>query len=132
MTIVLDASVLVAALTDSGGEGDWGRGLLRTHELRAPHHLPAEVVSSLRRAALSRLITAYEAEIAHAELLRLTIELFPYEPLAQRVWELRQNVTPYDAWYIALAEALDVPMVTLDQRLAVAPGPRCAFLTPSA
>ena len=64
------------------------------------------------------------------DLARLPIDLYPFEPVAQRVWELRDTVSAYDAWYVALAEALDVPLATLDTRLAKAPGPRCAFLVP--
>ena len=130
MTVVLDASVVMSALTDPYTQGDWARSLLRSHELKAPHHLPAEVASSLRRAASLGLIAPHAADSAHSELLRFTIELFPYEPLASRVWELRHNVTPYDAWYVAVAEALDIGLATLDRRLATATGPRCAFVTP--
>jgi predicted nucleic acid-binding protein len=68
--------------------------------------------------------------LAHADLLDLGVELFPYEPFAQRIWDLRATVTPYDGWYVALAEHLDAPLATLDRRLGRAPGPTCAFLTP--
>jgi predicted nucleic acid-binding protein len=128
--LVIDASVVTASLTDPDPQGDWARQLLRLPEIKAPHHLHAEVTNSLRRAALRGLISWRHAEAAHADLLGITVELFPYEPLAQRVWELRQNVTPYDAWYVALAEALDVGLATLDRRLATAVGPRCSFITP--
>jgi len=70
------------------------------------------------------------ASLAHADLVALPVELFPYEPFASRVWELRNAVTAYDAWYVALAESLAVPLATLDERLARAPGPRCTFLGP--
>ena len=63
-------------------------------------------------------------------LLELGVSLFPYAPLAQRIWELRGNVTAYDAWYVALAEALDCELATVDRRLSRAPGCRCPFLTP--
>jgi predicted nucleic acid-binding protein len=55
----------------------------------------------------------------------LPVELWPYAPLAERVWELRENITSYDASYVALAELLDTTLVTIDGRLAKAPGPRC-------
>lgn len=61
---------------------------------------------------------------------RLRVELFPYEPHAVRVWELRDNLTAYDAWYVAVAEALDAPMITLDRRVARAAGPLCSFPLP--
>ena len=67
---------------------------------------------------------------AGADLVELPLTSFPFEPLADRVWELHPGVTAYDAAYVALAEALDVPLWTLDRRLAAAPGPRCAFRLP--
>lgn len=60
------------------------------------------------------------------------MELFPYAPFASRVWELREDVTCYDAWYVAIAEALSAPLATLDARLANAPGPRCRFAVTAA
>lgn len=57
-------------------------------------------------------------------------QLYPYEPFGARVWELRYNVTAYDAWYVAVAEVLGVPVATLDRRLMGAAGPRCAFVIP--
>ena len=75
-------------------------------------------------------LTADAASLAHADLLALRIELFPYAPFASRVWELRDNVTCYDAWYVALAETLDAPLATLDVRLSRATGPRCRFQLP--
>ena len=71
-----------------------------------------------------------EANTAHRDLLRLDIEQFPYEPFASRVWELRHHVSSYDAWYVALAEALGSEVATLDKRLCRASGPTCEFLTP--
>jgi predicted nucleic acid-binding protein len=68
--------------------------------------------------------------MAHADLLDLRVELFPYAPFAPRVWELRDNVTAYDAWYVELAESLGSSLATLDHRLARADGPRCGFETP--
>lgn len=117
---------------DLDREGEWARHLIRTNELRSPHHLLAEVTSALRRAELSGVMPSDSAALAHENLLGLTMVLYPYEPLAARVWELRQNVTPYDAWYVALAEAFKVSLATLDRRLATAVGPRCSFVLPPA
>lgn len=75
-------------------------------------------------------LTEAGASRAHADLLGLPIELYDYYELADRIWQLRNTITVYDAWYVALAEALEVPLATLDLRLARAPGARCAFLTP--
>jgi predicted nucleic acid-binding protein len=91
--------------------------------------MPAEVSNILRRAVLRGEVAPDDADTAHRELLAIRIVLYPFGPLGDRVWELRHTVTPYDAWYVALAEALDAPLATLDGRLARAPGPRCQFLT---
>ena len=128
--LVVDAGLVVAALVDGGREGTWADALLAGEQLAAPHLLPAEVANVLRRAVTGGDLTAEVASLAHADLLALPIELLPYAPFAARVWELRDNVTRYDAWYVALAEALEAPLATLDQRLARSTGPRCRFLTP--
>jgi predicted nucleic acid-binding protein len=110
--------------------GDWAVETCRNHDLFAPQLLPVEVASALRRAELTGALSPGVAALAHRDLVALGIRLAPYEPLAERVWELRHAITPYDAWYVALAEALDTALVTLDLRLARANGPACAFLTP--
>jgi predicted nucleic acid-binding protein len=130
MTLVVDSGLVVAALVDGGPVGSWADQLLASDDLAAPHLVQVEVANVLRRAALAGEISADTATLAHADLLHLRIELFDYEPFAARVWELRANVTAYDAWYVAVAESLGVPLATLDQRLVHAPGPRCGFETP--
>jgi predicted nucleic acid-binding protein len=70
------------------------------------------------------------ATLALHDFAGLDVGLFPFAPLADRVWELRAGVTSYDAWYVALAEAYDVPLVTLDARLVRAAGPGCEVVTP--
>ena len=92
--------------------------------------MPVEVANVLRRAALAGEIAVEVASLAHADLLLLRVERFPYEPFAERVWELRANVTAYDVWYLALAETLEAPVATLDGRLVAATGPRCEFRVP--
>ena len=128
MTLVVDASMVVAALVDSGTDGRWSEALLASDALAAPHLLLAEASNILRRCALTGAISAEQASLAHADLLDLRIELFPYAPFAARIWELRENVTCYDAWHVAIAETLSAPLATLDTRLAKAPGPHCRFL----
>ena len=129
MTLVVDASVVVAALVDSGPDGAWADALLAGGALAAPHLLPVEVASALRRAVLAGELSGEIASLAYADLLDLRVELFPYEPTAERAWELRDTVTAYDAWYVALAESLEASLATLDARLTRAPGPRCEFTT---
>ncbi len=131
MILVVDASVVVAALVDGGPDGEWAAVVLSDHELAAPHLMPIEAVSILRRAALAGDITADAASLAYGDLLDLRVELWPYAPLAERCWQLRDNVRIYDGAYVALAELLDARLATLDQRLAGAPGPRCRFATPT-
>ena len=86
----------------------------------------------LAEGGAGRRISADVASLAHTDLLDLRVEFFPYQPYAARVWELRENVTCYDGWYVAVAELLDAPLATLDGRLANSPGPRCQFLLPPA
>jgi len=130
LTVVVDASVVAAALLDTGPVGTWAEQLLIAGPLAAPHLMPVEVANVLRRSALSADITADTASLAHEDLLALRVELFPYGPCAARAWELRSNVTTYDGWYVALAESLGARMATLDVRLRRASGPRCEFLVP--
>jgi predicted nucleic acid-binding protein len=130
MTLVVDSGLVVAALVDGGPEGTWADHLLATDDLAAPHLMPVEAANVLRRATMTGEISAETAVLAHADLLSLRVELFAYEPFATRVWELRDNVTAYDGWYVALAESLNATLATLDLRLTKAEGPRCAFATP--
>ena len=130
MTVVVDASVLIAALVDSGQEGEWAESVIAEGNLAGPELVLAEVSNILRRLEQSGQISRLEANMAHGGLLRLDIELFPFAPLADRVWALRGNLTSYDAWYVAVAEALNCPLVTLDRRLNRASGPSCEFLVP--
>lgn len=132
MTVVVDAGAVVAALVDSGMDGDWAGSELAEEALAAPHLMPVEVTNILRRAVLAGHLSADTATLAHEDLVQLPVDLFAYEPLARRVWELRDNLTAYDAWYVALAEALGAPLVTLDRAIARAPGPRCDVRLPPA
>lgn len=130
MTLVVDASTVVAALVDGGPDGAWAESVLVSEPLTAPHLMPVEATNILRRAALARQLSDDVASLARTDLIQLRVDLFAYEPFADRVWELRSSVTAYDAWYVALAESLDAPLATLDARLARASGPRCRFEVP--
>ena len=131
MTVVVDASVLVAALVDSGREGKWAEAVIAEGYLAGPELALAEVSNILRRLERAGQISRLEATSAHDDLLRLDIELFPFAPFAERVWALRGNLTSYDAWYVALAEVLDCPLVTLDRKLDRASGPTCEIVVPT-
>ena len=130
--LVCDASALVTVLLDSGSSGVWLARRLAAAELYAPALLSFECSNVIRRHEIGGLISSDQAAQAHADLLDLPIALFPYEPLAQRVWQLRRNLTSYDAAYVALAEAIDAPLITLDRRLSEAPGITCRIEVPPA
>lgn len=127
---MVDASVLVAAVADSGEEGRWAEAVLAEGTLVSPHLVLAEATNIIRRLEAAHCLGRMEAAGAAADLLLFQLELQPFEPFAERVWELRSNVTSHDAWYVAVAEALDLPLATLDRRLARASGPRCRFELP--
>jgi predicted nucleic acid-binding protein len=130
VTLVVDASLVVSVLVDGGITGSWAESLLADEPLSAPHLMPVEAANILRRAAAAGEISADVAALAHTDLLDLRVEFFPYRPFAPRIWELRDNLTSYDAWYVALAEFLGSRVATLDLNLARATGPRCGFETP--
>lgn len=130
MSVVVDASVLIAALVDSGDSGAWAEEILRSGSLHAPELIRAEATNILRRLERAKQLTTAEANAAHDDLMQLNLELFSFDPFADRIWELRRNVTSYDAWYIALAEALRLPLATLDKKLTKAPGIACRLVTP--
>lgn len=132
MTFVVDASLLVAALVDSGPEGRWAEAIIERESTVAPELVLVETANVLRRLERAKQITSLEATSAHRDALRLDLVLFPYEPFAARIWALRENLTSYDAWYVALAEALACPLATLDVRLSRASGSTCEIITPSA
>ena len=112
--IVVDSSVVVAALIDRGPVGTWAEEVLKSGPLCAPHLMPVEAANILRRSASVGDISVDVASLAHQDLTSLPVELFPYGLSASRVWELRSNVTAYDAWYVALAEMIGTRLATLD------------------
>lgn len=129
--VVCDASALAALLLDSGPDGRWATDALTGSDLIAPSLVGFETANVIRRHDLAGLIGRDQAAQAHADLLELAIEHWPYEILAPRAWELRHNLSVYDASYVALAELADATLVTLDRRITAAPGPRCAIATPA-
>jgi predicted nucleic acid-binding protein len=127
--IVVDASVVVDTVV---GPGLGGERLAAT-DLAAPHLVDAEVGSAVRRQLLSGALDAARAGRAIDRLRRLELVRYGHGVLLARAWDLHPNLTFYDALYVALAEALGAPLVTLDARLAGAPGVRATIeLLPSA
>lgn len=121
--IVLDASVVLELLLNGPGAGAAGERVFDGAEtLHAPHLLDLEVAQVIRRYWRAGEVTAVRGKQALEDLVDLPIQRYSHEPLIQRIWTLRQNVTAYDAAYLALAEGLHAPLLTRDRRLAAAPG----------
>ncbi|CAN5765549.1 PIN domain-containing protein [soil metagenome] len=126
--IVCDASAFVDNLVgDAETGGAARRRLLDVRQLAVPSVFPAEVTSALRSLEARGDITSARADRASRSLHSTRAVRYAFGPLADRVWELRHNVTVYDAWYVALAERMDLVLVTADDRLASAPGAHCAI-----
>jgi predicted nucleic acid-binding protein len=125
--IVVDASVLATCLGDDGPDGDRARARLRGERLTAPELVDLEVVSVWRRQVRAGAMDDRRAALALADLEALPLRRTPHRPLLARCWELRDNLTIYDAAYVAVAEALGVRLLTGDARLARAIGPTCTI-----
>lgn len=123
--IVVDASIIVAGLADDGPDGDFVRARLRGERLIAPHLIDLEVTSAWRRLVVAGHLDHRRATLALTDLESLRLERSPHGPLLARCWELRANLTIYDAAYVALAELAESTLLTGDARLAGAPGIRC-------
>lgn len=128
--LVVDASVMLAALVGAPADRAWTHNLLKSNQNHAPELALFEAANVLRRKELTGRLTGIRAAAAFAELQQWPLQTWPFGLLAGRIWELRHSITAYDAAYVALAEQLDLPLATRDVRLAKAPGPRCRFVTP--
>jgi predicted nucleic acid-binding protein len=122
--------VIVAALVDGGPVGGWAERIVAGGTVYVPELALVEASNVLRRLERSRQISSAEANAAYEDLTDLHVELCSFESVAERVWELRHSMTSYDAWYVAVAEALQLPLATLDRRLARTKNLRCAFVSP--
>ncbi len=129
-SFICDASAVAALLLDSGPDGHWVVQTLESGEIAAPTLVTYETANVIRRHEIAGQISPDQSAQAHADLLDLAIELWPHELLATRAWELRLNLSIYDAAYVALAEITDLTLITLDKRLAKAPGPKCRIAAP--
>ena len=123
--IVLDASAVLEVLLRTPAAAPLEERLFDpTQTLHVPHLIDVEVAQVLRRYAASGEADPERCRMALADLMGLPLTRYPHDFLLPRVWELRNNLTAYDAVYVALAEALDAPLLTRDQRLSNAPGHR--------
>ncbi len=118
---------MATVLLDDGDQGQRARDRLSDERLTAPELIDLEVASVLRRLCAGAQLDPARAAQALADLDDLRLERVPHRPLLRRCWELRHNVTVYDAAYVALAEILDVTLLTADQRLTNSPGTTCTF-----
>jgi predicted nucleic acid-binding protein len=122
---VVDASVITRALIDNGARGDRLRLRLAGERLAAPAVIDLEVVSAWRRYSRAGRLSAPRADAALTDLADLPLQRAPHGPLMRRIWDLRHNLSAYDAAYVALAESLDTTLLTGDERLSRAPGIQC-------
>ena len=120
--IVVDASAAVSALLNAGR----ARAVLATEAVHAPHLIDTEIASAMRRQVAGGAVTADEGWAALDTWRRLGVTRHAVTGLLERIWQLRENVSAYDASYIALAEALGCAVLTADGRLGRAPGTRCS------
>ena len=126
--IVVDASILANVVGDDGADGERARAEIRVaREVAGPDLVDVETVAVLRKRWLAQTITARRFASALDDLEALDMDRYPTLPFMRRGYQLRANVTAYDATYIALAEVLGCELLTSDQRLAKAPGTRCTI-----
>ena len=121
--IVIDASAALSALLNAGP----ARRALASEQLHAPHLIDSEVVNAIRRGAAAKQLDADAGWTALDTFRRLGMTRYPAFSILDRIWELRDNLSAYDASYVALAELLDCNLLTADARLSRAPGVRCAI-----
>ena len=119
--LVLDTSAILEALAAQDPTPGLIERLAGDGDLHGPHLIDTEVLHALRRMCNSGEISDERAADARSDFAELALVRYAHEPLNDRVWELRHNLTAYDATFVALAEVLDAPLITCDARLASAP-----------
>lgn len=129
---VVDASVLIEALTSKDRKAHAAWAVVRAGALAAPEMIDVEVVSSLRGLVRGGVAGVLQAREALVTMRSLPLLRYPHLPLLPRIWQLRDNLTAYDASYVALAEALGCALVTADKRLARTSGARCEIVVSGA
>lgn len=129
--IVLDAGAVVSYLLVRAPWGALSQRVATSRSLHAPHLMDFEVASALRSLVLRGTLTPERAQRALLALAELRVVRYPATRLIDRIWQLRENVTAYDAAYVALAEMLDIPLITTDLRLARSTGHTAEIVTPA-
>lgn len=120
--LVVDTSAVLAALASRPSDPALVKRLADDGDLHAPHLIDIEILNALRGLVRGGQLSEDRAQDVRTDVEELAITRYGHQPLADRVWALRENLTAYDAAFVALAEALEVPLVTCDARLASAPG----------
>jgi predicted nucleic acid-binding protein len=120
--IVVDTSAVLAALAGRPSSQNLLDRLGRDGDLHAPHLIDVEIIHALRRLVRARHLTEDRAVDLRTDFADLAVVRYPHHPLADRMWELRHNLSAYDATFVALSETLGVPLITCDRRLAGASG----------
>ncbi|HEX5927569.1 MAG TPA: type II toxin-antitoxin system VapC family toxin [Baekduia sp.] len=120
--LVVDTSAVLEALASRAPASELVERLAHDSDLHAPHLIDTEVLHALRRMTIAQTISDERAADARSDYAELTLFRYSHQPFSDRVWELRHNLTAYDATFVALAEALGAPLLTCDARLAAAPG----------
>ncbi|MGW5563231.1 type II toxin-antitoxin system VapC family toxin [Streptomyces tendae] len=126
--LVLDTSALVEFLVGGDALADRVRARVTDHRLAAPHAVDLECASVFRGLVRGGKLPEGEAERALRLLARMQLTRYDHAPLLPRIWELRHNMWPYDASYVALAETLGAELVTVDAKFAGAPHIRCGLI----
>jgi len=119
--LVVDTSAVLAALVARQPAAGLVERLAQDGDLHAPHLIDTEVLHALRRLTITEQISEDRATDVRTDFAELALVRYPHQPLSDRIWELRHNLTAYDATFVALSEALGAPLVTCDARLASAP-----------
>jgi predicted nucleic acid-binding protein len=120
--LVVDTSAVLAALAQKPPDQALVARLADDGDLHAPHLIDIELLNALRGLIRGGILSADRAEDVRTDIADLALTRYGHEPLADRIWALRENLSAYDAAFVALAEALEVPLITCDSRLANAPG----------
>lgn len=120
---MVDASAALSALLNDGA----ARNALADERLHAPHLVDSEIANGIRRLVAAQELPAVDGWTALDRWRRLAVTRYAAVSLLERIWELRGNLSAYDAGYVALAEALHCPLLTADARLARASGARCSI-----
>ena len=123
--IVLDTSAMVEFLVGADALAERVRAVVVGGKLAAPHAIDLECAAALRGLVCGQKLPAAEAERALELLGSMRLERYGHVPLLVRIWQLRHNMWPYDAAYVALAEWLDAGLVTVDGKMETIPGARC-------